>query len=304
MIKKYERFALKNRLRVFLQQVYLWDTTVSLYIVLKILTSKLVQIDIDQRASSVAYSFVLAVFPSIIFIFTLIPYIPIRHIDLQIMNMLAQVMPQELYKVAQVTITEIVSKPRGDILSLGFIIALYASTSGMMSLMRAFNMSNKSKENRSFIKSRLIALLLTFLLASVLVIAIATLIVGRIIADLMLEEGFLSANLTYYSLNIITYLVVFALFLISISIIYFFAPAIQRRWRFFNIGSIISSILIILITNLFSYYLSNFASYNKVYGSIGTLIALMIWLYLIALILILGFDINISLREAKSDLKR
>ena len=304
MLKKIKYSTIIDHFRKLLQGVYLWDTTVSLYLVLKILTQKLIHIDIDQRASSVAFSFVLAVFPSIIFVFTVIPYIPIRHLDIQIMNILSQFMPKELFKVAQVTIQEIISKPRGDILSFGFILALYASTSGMMSLMRAFNMSNKSKENRGFIKSRLIAVFLTFMLSFALVVAILTLIIGRIFADLMLDEGFLSPNITYYTLNVVGYIVIFLLFLVSVSIIYFFAPAIQRRWRFFNVGSITSSILIILITNVFSYYLSNFASYNKVYGSIGTLIALMIWLYLIALVLILGFDINISLREAKNDFKQ
>ncbi len=299
MLEKVRYSKVFNQIRSFLQGIYLWDATVSLYWVLKILISKIIKIDIDQRASSVAFSFVLAVFPSIIFVFTLIPYIPVAHLDVQIMHILAEIMPKELYKVASITIQEIVSKPRVDILSIGFLIALYASTSGMMSLMRAFNMTHKTTESRSFLRARMVAFFLTLLLAFVLVIAILTLIIGRIVADIMLDEGLLSANITYYTLNFTTYFVIFLLFLISVSIIYYFAPATQKKWKFFNVGSITSSFLIILITNVFSYYLSNFASYNKLYGSIGTLIALMIWLYLIALVLILGFDINASLREAK-----
>ena len=90
-------------------------------------------------------------------------------------------------------------------------------------------------------------------------------------------------------LNILTYFLIFAIFFLTISIIYYYAPAITKRWKFFNAGSITASILTILVTNLFSYYLVNFASYNKVYGSIGSLIALMVWLYFIALILLVGF---------------
>lgn len=299
MLNKLRSHRIAVRLRTFLQNVYLWETTVSLYHVIKIFIDKLVRFDIDQRASSVAYSFVLAVFPSLIFIFTLIPYIPIRHLDLQIMQFLANGMPPSLYQQTQETLSEIVSKPRGDILSFGFFLALYASTSGMMSLMRAFNMTLHSPENRGLLKARLVALLLTFLLAFVLFISILVLIIGRILIDLLLEEGLLNANFSYYILTALTYLAVFSLFFASVSLIYYFAPAHNRRWKFINIGSVSSSILIILVTNGFSYYLSRFATYNKLYGSIGTLIALMIWLYLIALILIVGFEINASIDTAK-----
>jgi membrane protein len=286
-------------LRSFLQSIYLWNTTVSVYQVLQILFQKIINFDIDQRATAVAYSFMLAIFPAIIFLFTLIPYVPVRHFDVQVMNFLSGVIPVGIYTEATATIEEIVSKPRGDILSFGFILALYASTSGMMALMRAFNMTYESVENRGFFKSRLIACLLTFLLAFVLLVAILLLIVGRILLDMLLEYNMLSTDFTYYAITLSRYLVVFMVSVVAVSIIYYWAPALHRKWRFFNVGSVTAAILIILVTNAFSYYISSFASYNRLYGSIGTLIALMIWLYLIALVLILGFDINASLHYAR-----
>lgn len=285
--------------KIFMQKHHLHNTTATFYQVLMLLKIKLQKFDIDVRAAAVAYNFTLAIFPTIIFLFSVIPYIPVEHLDLQILNLLSEVMPVGIFAEAKVTITEIVSKPRGSILSFGFIFALYASTSGMMALMRAFNMTNEIAEKRGFIKSRLIAVMLNFMLTFVLMISIIVLIVGRFAVDFLFDEGILNRDFNFYIFQIISYFVVFSVFFVTISVIYYIAPAIPKRWKFFNSGSIIASILTIIITNLFSYYLSNFASYNRLYGAIGTLIALMVWFYLIALILILGFDINASIEESK-----
>ena len=285
--------------KIFMQKHHLYNTTATFYQVLVILKSKLLKFDIDVRAAAVAYNFTLAIFPTIIFLFSVIPYIPVDHLDTQILNLLSEVMPIGIFEEAKITITEIVSKPRGSILSFGFIFALYASTSGMMALMRAFNMTNETAEKRGFLKSRLIAVMLNFMLTFVLMISIIVLIVGRFAVDFLFEEGILNRDFNFYIFQIISYFVVFSVFFVTISVIYYIAPAIPKRWKFFNSGSITASILTIIITNLFSYYLSNFASYNRLYGAIGTLIALMVWFYLIALILILGFDINASIEESK-----
>jgi len=116
--------------------------------------------------------------------------------------------------------------------------------------------------------------------------------------DFLFDNGLLNENFNFYLLQILRYGGIFLIFYTGICAIYYFAPAVHKRLRFFNFGALIASVLGILVTNLFSFYLANFNSYNKLYGSIGTLIALMVWIYLVALILILGFEINISVRDA------
>jgi membrane protein len=301
MIQKIQNIKPLKPIISYLQKIYEQYTHTTLYQVLKVLIYKLIQFDIDVRAAAVAFNFTLAIFPSIIFMFSLIPYIPLAHLDQRIISLLADVMPEGIFKEAQNTIVEIVSKPRGGVLSLGFIFALYASTSGVMALMRAFNMTDRMVEKRGFIKARLIAVMLNFFLTFVLVLAILVLIVGRLSVDFLFDEGILNRDITFYTIQFLSYLVIFFVFFITISIIYYFAPVSHKRWKFMNVGSITAAILTILITNLFSYYLSNFASYNRLYGTIGTFIALMVWLYLVALILILGFEINASIQETKDD---
>lgn len=285
-------------LRRFLQTIYLWNTTVSVYHVLTILWKKIITFDIDQRAASVSYSFLLAVFPGIIFLFTLIPYIPVQNLDRQIMVFLNDIMPKGIYENTAFTIQEIVSRKRSDILSFGFFFTVFASTNGMSALMRAFNMALQVREKRNYFQTKGISLFLTVLLIMVMICAIVILIVGNLIIDFLMDKGRLNDNITFVIFEIFRYLAIFFIFFIGICIIYYFAPAVKKKLKFFNFGALIASILSILATNLFSFYLSNFNSYNKLYGSIGTLIALMVWLYLVALILILGFEVNISLRDA------
>ncbi|CAH0993913.1 hypothetical protein EMA8858_00018 [Emticicia aquatica] len=290
-------FSLKRIIK-FLQSIYLWDTTVSLYHVLKILWKKIITFDIDQRAASVSYSFLLAVFPGVIFLFTLIPYIPIEHLDRLIMEFLRDAMPQGIYENTSFTIQDIVSRRRSDVLSFGFFFTVFAATNGMMALMRAFNMALQVREKRSYLKARMMALFLTVLLIVVLICAILVLVVGTIVIDFLFDKGLLNEDFNFYLLQIVRYGGIFLIFYLGICAIYYFAPAVHKRLSFFNFGALISSVLGILVTNLFSFYLANFNSYNKLYGSIGTLIALMVWIYLVALILILGFEINISVRDA------
>ncbi len=288
-----------RRTRDFLRKVGIKNRSASLYDILVKLVDKIMVYDIDQRATSVAFGFTLAVFPAVIFLFTLIPYVPISGLDVRIMDFLEEVMPAGLYHEAEHTIREIVSRPRGDILSIGFILSLYASTNGMVSLMRSFNVLDEGKESRGFFKTRSIAILLTFLMVMVLCVTIVLLIVGDAIMSIFSDWAFLNETWIIFALNLSRYLITFIALALGISLIYRFAPDRKPTLPFFNGGTWVASALIILSTYGFSYYLSNFSSYNKLYGSIGTMIALMLWLYLIALLLIFGFEINSSIEQAE-----
>jgi membrane protein len=271
--------------------------------VISILYQKIFQFDIDVRAAAVAYNFTLAVFPTIIFLFSLLPYLPVEHLDFKIISFIKATVPKNFQSDLTELITEIVNKKRGGVLSFGFLFALYASTSGILALMRSFNLTYKTSENRGFLKERLVALGLNFLLTFVLITSFMVFILGNIVVKYLAKEGILEYNFTFYLTKVLTYLVIFSVFFFTISLIYFYAPAIHKRWKFFNAGCITASILMIAISNIFSFYLVNFASYHKIYGSIGSLIALMVWLYFVGLILIVGFEINASIDQVKIEEK-
>jgi len=283
-----------------------WDN-VSLYKIIKLFIRDLTQNEILIRANGVAFSFILAIFPAIIFLFTLIPYVTqyIPEVNTQsIMEFMSGIMPASMYDVVSSTIQDIVSNQRGGLLTLGFVFALYMATNGMMSLMNAFNACYKTNDKRGGLKTRLIATGLTIHLAFVLVLAVVLLVVGQFVLDyILLNLSELEAlkgidKFTVYLLFALRFIVVFIVFFLAVSTIYYFGPAIHYNWRFFSIGSFLATIFILAVSYGFSYYITNFGTYNKVYGSIGVLIALMVWVQLVTVVLLVGYEVNASIHDA------
>ncbi|GAB3981607.1 YihY/virulence factor BrkB family protein [Spirosoma terrae] len=301
MFEKLMSFKAIRKTRVWLREHKALNAKISWYDFLRRMFQKITENDTSERAASVSYSLILAVFPTIIFLFTLIPYIPVPNLEEQIMGILKEVLPGDTFSTVEITIRDIISRPRGGVLSFGFLLALYSATSGVVALMNAFNSSNETQDRRGFFEIRGIAVGLTFILAIALVLAIIVLIVGGVVSDYLLRFGILNNVVFVNLLAIGRYLIVFAVFVAALSVIYHFGPDVKMKWAFVAPGSITASTLIVLTTLGFSYYVSNFGSYNKVYGSIGTLIALMIWINLVSLLLIIGFEINVALYRLEGD---
>ncbi|MBT1697217.1 YihY/virulence factor BrkB family protein [Fulvivirgaceae bacterium PWU4] len=281
---------------------------VSLYRIAKLFLNNLRDDEITDRANGVAFNFILAIFPAIIFLFTLIPYVTAYFPEINrdsIMGFFRDdlMMPESMYEAVSTTILDIVSNQRGGLLTFGFLFAMYLSTNGMMALMRAFNACYKTVENRKGWKTRMIATLLTLNMTFVLFLAILLLIIGQFVLDYFLNHmrEFDLVNFDDYTVYLILplrFLIIFIVFFLAISTIYYFGPAIHYNWRFFSIGSLIATLLCLGVSYGFSYYITNFGAYNKVYGSIGVLIALMVWIQLITMVLLFGYEINASIHEA------
>ena len=279
---------------------------VSLYKIIKIFLRNIQEDEVMDRANGVAYNFILAIFPAIIFLFTLIPFVSVYFPEVNtqsIMGFLRELMPATMYEVASTTVLDIVSNQRGGLLTLGFFFALFLSTNGMMALMRAFNACYKTIENRSGVKTRLIATGLTINMTLVLFLAVILLVVGQFVLDYVMQnlyrfEWLNLDSFTVHLLFILRFVVVFIVFFLAISTIYYFGPSIHYNWRFFSIGSFIATGLALSVSYGFSYYITHFGTYNKVYGSIGVMIAMMVWIQLITVVLLIGYEINASIHEA------
>jgi len=306
---KYKRFLFKWTSARFLVErmrtirFKRWDN-VSLYKIIKLFIRNLMQDEIVSRANSVAFNFTLAIFPAVIFLFTLIPYVSayVPEVNTQsIMSFLQQMLPASMYDVVSSTVIDIISNQRGGLLTFGFVFSLYLATNGMMALMSAFNACYKTDDRRGTIKMRLIATGLTVNLAFVLFLAIILLVVGQLVLDYLmsnLAEYAWMTDVNVYTLFVLRFLVIFVVFFLAVSTIYYFGPAIHYNWRFFSIGSFLATLLILGISYGFSFYITHFGTYNKVYGSIGVLIALMIWIQLITIVLLVGYELNASIHDA------
>ena len=253
---------------------------------------------ITTRASSLAFNFFLAFFPSIIVFFTLIPYIPIEGLQETLMELLAVVLPPSTNEITFTTLDDIINNPRGGLLSLGFILALYFSTNGINSLIEAFNSSYHIREIRPLIEQRILSLGLTLLLSVMLIIAIGLIIFGTVVVNYLVETEIITssaADLIIYG----KWMVMLAMLFFGISILFHLGPALKSKWKLFTPGSIFATIFIIITSIGFNYYINNFSQYNKIYGSIGTLMIILLWMYFNSIILLTGFELNASISNAK-----
>jgi membrane protein len=271
----------------------------NLHLIFLIVLVKIKNDALVDRANSIAFNLTLSIFPFVIFLFTLIPYFQIDHLEEDLFAQLDAILPAAIHSFVTTTIYDIINRPRSGLLSFGFIATLYTATNGIVAFMDAFNRSYRIKEKRNFLYKRLLATFLTFLLTVFLILTTVLLVVGSFILDKLIETGWLSQDFLYYSIQALRFVVSFLILFLSISILYYLAPAQKISWRRFSLGAILATTLCMLASILFSYYISYFNTYNKLYGSIGTVIGFMFWLFVISLMILVGFELNVSIEKAR-----
>jgi len=247
------------------------------------------------RAAAISYNLFLAIFPSIIFLFTLIAFVPKGFGDLQfeLMELLKSVLPQSGFEFLKDTIEDIISIKRGKLLTVGFIFAFYFSTNGVRGLMRAFNKTHPIYKKRDFWSGRIAAFRLTFYLFILFIISISLIIAGDELVHAVSSSLGWHDAFSVFILKCLKWITIILLFFTGVSLIYYYGPT--HRWRFITPGATLATIASILASLAFGYFVNNFGRYNEVYGSISTLIVLMIWININSFVLLVGFELNNSI---------
>ena len=308
MIKRILHWA-KNRSLPGFFHVPIYDTLVFLY-------NELRRYDLFTRANSVAFSFFISLFPSLMALFTLMPllkryllrYLPNGdNFDQMLEEAIRQIMPGVAGDRLFQFIYNIISQPRYGLLSFGFILAIFFASNGMIALMRGFEKSyDKTFKKRSSFKKRIIAILLTFQLGILLVASVVLVILGNSLVGFI--NDFIQLDfLTVLLLNASRWIGIIVLFYAGIAIIYRYGVPTHRRFNFFSPGATMATLFCILSSVAFSYYVNKFNTYNELYGSIGTIIVLMLWIQIQSLILMIGFELNASIainRDLKSSIEK
>lgn len=254
---------------------------------------------VTNRAASVAFSFFLAFFPGIIFLFSLIPYVPMEGIEAEIFATFQRILPPDTYDATRSTINDILNNRRSRLLSFGFLFALIFATNGVNAMISNFNHSYHQLDTRSFWRQQVAAISLTIVLSILFIIGIVLIIFSSSVLNSLLQLFHLE-EISPLLIETSRFILLVMVVLLAIVLLYNFGPAKRREWRFISPGSILATFLIVLSSSGFSYYVSNFAQYNKIYGSIGTLMIIMIWIYINALVLIIGFELNASIAIVKN----
>lgn len=269
---------------------------IPVFIVIKFIASELQKDLIPTRARSIAYSFFIAFFPGMIFLLTLLPYIPLDGVQAQFFSIINEFVPDKVVNsFILTTVDDVINQPREGLLSFGALLTLYFATQGVVSMIMSFNKTYSIYTVRNFFTLRWVALKLTILLLFLFLISIILLIAGEGLINLFLNFVAVKSFWVNISLNALRYLIILILFFMSISTIYYYGPSVKKKWKFITPGSTLATLGSIIASLIFSNYINGFDKYNTIYGIFGSIILFLGWLYVNAFVLLIGFELNAAI---------
>jgi membrane protein len=251
------------------------------------------------RASSIAFNLLMALLPATIFLSTLIPFIPIHNFQEDLIKLFENILPANVYNLMENTIVEIITEKSGSLLIVMFFATIIFSTNGIHAVIHSFVVTSHSFESRSWVNQRKVSVLL--LLIGILLFAVAGILIifGKIAVSRLVELDILEKSFVISMLVFLKWIVIILLVFLAISFLYYLAPAKRHDFRFITPGSTLATILFIVTSLGFSAYVNNFGQYNRLYGWIGTLMVILLWLYLNSIALLIGFELNVSIKDAR-----
>lgn len=274
-----------------------------LYDVTRFFLKQVNKMHMNERAAAISYNFIMAIPAACIFLFTLLPYLPVsKLISQELFRFVRDLTPNQATRTLVMNLLDdFFNKPKTGLLSVGFILAIFYSSNAVMGIIRTFDRSLPDKYKSNFIHKRLRAIKLTTIV--ILLILGTTLISlgqGTLFRFIMHGLGITDTRVKYL-IRSLRWIVIVFLFLYSIGIIYKYAPSVKKRWKILSPGAFFATFLTILVTYGFSVWVQNFSNYNKIYGSIGTVLIIMLLVFLNSLILLIGFELNVSITLLKAE---
>lgn len=272
---------------------------VPLYDVLVYFIRGFTQVNLIDRAAAVAFNVFLALFPMILFLFTLIPYFPLQGVTTSVLEALQDILPPGTYDSVSSTINEIMSIEHGGLMSIGLLLAFYFSTSAVSSFFRGFNMGDNEYGQVSFMKQQIYSILVMLMFVALLLLSIVLMTLGQKLLPVLFTKIHLYKGITVFMINLVRWLIVIFALIIAMSLLYHFGNPHSKRFKLFTPGSLLFTGLFIVGTILFNFYISNISTYNLLYGSIGGLIIFVIWIYFNCILVLIGYELNKSIAKAQ-----
>ena len=275
---------------------------VPLYDVIIFFLSQVRRVGLNQRAEAVAFNFLLAIPAATIFLCTLIPYMPgSKQVTIELMLLTKDIFRSgDTYQIVSQFLQDFMMTPRSGLLSIGFLLAVYYASNSMIGIMYSFNKSLLSATKRNFLQMRWTAVKLTTVLILLIIGTVILLITEGKLAQVLFDWLDIKSKVLIFLILSVRWIVIGALFFYSVAITYKYAPAVHKRWRLSSPGAIFATFLMIITNFAFSFWVNNFSTYNKVYGSIGTILIIMLLIYINSLLLLIGYELNVSIHSLKA----
>lgn len=274
-----------------------------LYDVVKFFFMQIQREGLNVRAAAISFNIIMAIPAASLFLFTLLPYLPVaKNIHAEVLRVIIDITPNSQTKNAVTGfLDDFFTKPKNGMLSVGFVLAIFYSSNAMMGIIRSFDRSLMVKAQTNFIKKRMRAIMLTIIMV-LLIVGTALISAGQgVLFNKIMEWLSIKNNSVRVWIQSLRWVVIIALFLYSIAFIYKFAPTVHKRWKLLSPGAIFATFLMILATYLFSLWAQNFSNYDKFYGSIGTVLMMMLLIFINSLVLLIGYELNVSINHLKGE---
>jgi membrane protein len=267
-----------------------------LFDVVRFFLNQVKKIGLNERAAAISFNAIMAIPAACIFLFSVVPYLPVsEQFKTELLTLTKDLTPnKKTYDLVESFLNDFFKKSKGGLLSFGILMVIFYASNAMMGIIRTFDKSILHAKTH-FIHKRWKAIKLTLLLIMLVIISVLFLI-GHDALQQILQHyfHFKKANWLWWWEGT-RWLVIVALIFFGISIIYRYAPSVEKKWDIISPGSLLATFLMLVSTIVFSFWVTHFGSYNKIYGSIGTVLVIMILIDFNALILLIGFELNVSI---------
>ena len=295
MLKKITSFFKKN---VFSKQLITWSKKIvlpgfegmTLYLTLHFLFRSFRKSQYGIRSSAISFKFFMALFPGIIFFLSLIPYIPIENFQSNLLEGLGNTLPSDVYALIENTINDLINHKQSGVLSIGFFLSLYFASNGINTMLTAFNSSHQLQLKIKPIRQRLISLGIFGIISALFITALSAIMLGEYFAY---NKDYQSLGFAIRSgYQLLKWGIIIISLILAISTLYNIGNTERAGWKFISAGATLSTITIIIASYGLTFFFGNFGKYNELYGSIGSLLMILIWINVASYIMLVGFELS------------
>lgn len=269
----------------------------TLYELLEIYILGIIENTVTYKAGSIAFSFFMALFPFALFILNLIPFIPIEGFQQDFLKFVEESVPPNTYGAIESIVNDILNNSYQGLLSTGFILSIFLMANGLNSILGGFETSQHVIIKRGFFRQYFIAVGMSLLISFILIVTVAAIVVFEIFIRSIHLQDAIRINIDI--IVIVRYVFVILMLLITTSILFKFGTTRTGKRSFISVGSVFTTILVIITSYIFAIWVVDFSQYNELYGSIGTLLVVMFYIWINCMILLLGFELNAAINTAK-----
>lgn len=302
VVRFFTKIPILKQIVQFLQSIKLpWLEQISLYELLEFYITGLLQGAISYRAAAIAFSFFMALFPFTLFILNLIPFIPINNFQADFINFIASTVPPNTFQAIEVIINDILNNSYKGLLSSGFILSIFLLSNGVNAIMGGFETSQHITVKRRYFRQYFVALCISMLLTFILLVTVSSIIIFEVLIQKTIIQDVLHNTISdKISLIVLCrYVFVLLMLIFTIAILFKFGIKQTKKRAFITIGVVFTTILVLLSSYFFGIWAVKFSKYNELYGSIGTLLIIMFYLWINCMVLLLGFELDAAIAKLK-----